>query len=66
MVLGRVLYLNSPEMHYLILGFLFSAVNGMVFPAYSIFFGEILEVSNISELKTSTRRTLITPSLNVK
>jgi len=44
-VLWRVLYLNLPELHFIILGFIFSMINGMVFPSYSIFFGEILDVS---------------------
>ena len=44
-VLCRLLYLNSPELHFLILGFIFSTISGTIFPAYSIFFGEILQVS---------------------
>lgn len=44
-VLCRVLHLNLPEIHFVVIGFIVSVISGMVLPAYSIFFGELLEVS---------------------
>jgi len=44
-VLWRILQLNLHELPYIILALIFAIIGGMAFPVYSLFFGEVLEVS---------------------
>ena len=42
--LGRVIAKNAPEWWVITLGLLAAFISGILFPAYAIFFGEVLEV----------------------
>ena len=44
MSLGRLIAKNAPEWWIIILGLIAAAFSGTLFPAFAIFFGEVLEV----------------------
>lgn len=44
MSLRRVIAKNAPEWWLIVIGVIAAAINGCLFPAFSLFFGEILEV----------------------